>query len=39
MKRAWGERDDKGRYDLEIMDLSVFLANNLENGFEQAKRR
>lgn len=34
MKRAWGERDDKGRYDLEIMDLSVFLANNLENGFE-----
>jgi Fe-S oxidoreductase len=34
MKRAWSERDDKGRYDLEIMDLSVFLAHNLENGFE-----
>lgn len=34
MKRAWGERDDKGRYDLEIMDLSVFLAKNLENGFD-----
>ncbi len=34
MKRAWSERDNKGRYDLEIMDLSVFLAHNLENGFE-----
>jgi Fe-S oxidoreductase len=37
MKRAWGERDEAGRYDLEIMDLSVFLAKNLENGFDSYK--
>ncbi len=33
MKRAWDERDEAGRYDLEIMDLNVFLAMNLDNGF------
>jgi Fe-S oxidoreductase len=37
MKRAWGEQGETGRYDLEIMDLTVFLAKNLEEGFEPSQ--
>jgi Fe-S oxidoreductase len=37
MKRAWSEQGEMGRYDLEIMDLSVFLAKNLKDGFEPSQ--